>query len=283
MCAQSQTLSSLARGLAKNSLSGNEVLISMKAYCDGSGNAKTSDFLVLAGVAAEEPVWAGFERDWARILANRSPIAPYLHMNEVSHGFGLFKDEDGWDEPKRLALVKDCVFFSQTLDKSKFRSFICSIDVKRYRELKDEGELLPSVFSMCNHWVPRQMFKWYLDNFGLWNLPELYYFFDQNEKFRGPFANLVRRGQKKSRLSNHWHMIRQISPVDMRFTQPLQLADMLAWAHHRKLTYNDPQLKWSSLHTVTDAILPVTRKHIDAAQLDLIASHGNFGNIYFDA
>jgi hypothetical protein len=238
---------------------------------------------VLAGVAAEESIWAGFERDWSCILADRSPTAPYLHMNEVSHGFGSFKDEDGWDESKRRALVKDCLFFAQTLDKSKFRSFICSIDMKRYRELKSEGELIPSAFSMCNHWVPRQMFKWYLDNFGQWNLPELYYFFDQNEKFIGPFAALVKRGQKKSRLTNHWFMIRQISPANMRFTPPLQLADMLAWAHYRKLTNPDPHLNWSSLHIVTDAILPVTRKHIDAEQLDLLASHGNFGNIYFDA
>jgi hypothetical protein len=255
----------------------------MKAYCDGSGNVGTSSFMVLAGVAAEESVWSAFERDWLRILADRSPVAPYLHMNEVSNGFGVFKDEDGWNDTKRKNLVRDCIFFAQTIDKLAFRTFVCSIDIHRYRELRDAGELLPSAFSMCNHWVPRQMFKWYLDNFARWKLPELYYFFDQNERYRGPFEALVNRGKKKSRLSNHWHIIKQISPVDMRDTPPLQLADLLAWPHHRNLTAPDLSRNWSSLHTITDSILPVTRKHIDAELLNQIASFGNVFGDYFDA
>jgi hypothetical protein len=30
----------------------------MEAYCDGSGSADSSEFLVLVGVAAEEAIWA---------------------------------------------------------------------------------------------------------------------------------------------------------------------------------------------------------------------------------
>jgi hypothetical protein len=239
--------------------------------------------MVLAGVAAEETVWAGFEREWKELLTSRMPVAPYLHMREVSRGFGVFANESGWDAARRQQLVTDCLLYGQSLDKLCFRSFICTIDMKCYRELKAEGSLRTSAFEMCNHWSPRLIFRWYLENFAQWKLPELHYFFDQNEKFKGPFENSVRRCKKmKSYLANPWHLVGQIENVDMRLNAPLQLADMIAWAHHRRLTPHRANLEWSSLHMVTDAVLPSTRKDLDADHLKFIASFEKFGTIVPD-
>lgn len=273
--------------MPKNLIGGSEVLIALKAYCDGSGDAKRSEFIVLAGVAAEESVWACFEREWAQVLGNRSPVAPYLHMNEVVSGNGSFSDKNGWDETKREHLVRDCLFYAQTMDKLLFRSFVCSLDMKKYREIKASIPKFPSVPTLCNRYVGIQIFRWYLENFTTWKTPELYYFFDQNEKFIGPFQSMIKRRQKKSHrgLYNHWDIIKNIAPANMRITLPLQLSDMLAWAHHRRLHPHREGLKWSHLHTMTDAVIPFTRKEYGANDLDHIARWMAIGNVvetYFD-
>ena len=229
-----------------------------------------------------------FEREWLRILNNRTPVAPYLHMNEVSSGGGPFHDKYGWDDAKRGDLIRDCLFFSQTLDKTCFRTFICSVDMTMYRKLKESCRLLPSVAEICNRFVPRQIFNWYLENFSQWKVPELYYFFDQNERFEGRFHALVKKHQKKSwaGLYNHWDTIKNVSSANMRSTLPLQLADMLAWAHHRKLTPHAKDLKWSHLHTMTDAVLPFSRKDFGAKELEVTAGYADVENIvseYFNS
>jgi hypothetical protein len=204
-----------------------------------------------------------------------------LHMNEVVSGNGSFSDARGWSDQKREQLVRDCLFYSQTIDKQSFRTFICSLDMERYRELNCSTQNFPSVSTLCNRWVPFQIFKWYLENFGTWKLAELYYFFAQNERYMGPFNTIVRRRQKKSRrgLYNHWDIIKQITSSNMRLTLPLQLADLLAWAHHRKLTPHSEGLKWSYLHTMTDAVLPFTRKDITVGDLNHIKNWLSFGNV----
>lgn len=273
---EAKYISSLGRSLPKNYISGDEALVAMKAYCDGSGSFESSKFVVLAGVAASEGVWAEFEENWKDILNARDPVAPYLHMKEVAAASGPFSDEKGWNDLKRQQLLTDCLMYVQHLDKKLFRTFICSIDMQRYRALISEGKLLPSAVKICNHNVPRRIFDWYLKNFEQWISHEIYYFFDQNERYKGPFENQVRKQQKLSRVSNAWHMIRAVTSVDMRFYTPLQLADLIAWAHQRKLN-GDSEIKWASLHKFTDAILPFTRMDVAANQLDLMAEVSAFG------
>jgi hypothetical protein len=271
-----KNVSSLGLSLPKNCVSGDEVLVAMKAYCDGSGSFESSKFVVLAGVAASEGVWAGFEENWNGILNARSPVAPYLHMKEIAAASGPFSDERGWTDLKRQQLLTDCLVYVQHLDKKLFRTFICSIDMQKYRTLVSEGKLLPSAVKICNHNVPQRIFGWYLKNFEQWISREIYYFFDQNERYKGPFENHVRKQKKLSRVSNAWHMIRSVTSVDMRFYTPLQLADLIAWAHQRKLN-GDPDAKWASLHKFTDAILPFTRMDVAANQLELMAEVSAFG------
>jgi hypothetical protein len=52
-----------------------EALVAMKAFFDGSGT-RNSHFLVLAGVVADNSIWAQFEETWKSILDNRDPRAP---------------------------------------------------------------------------------------------------------------------------------------------------------------------------------------------------------------
>jgi hypothetical protein len=259
-------------------------MVAMKAFCDGSGNADTSPFVVLAGVTSEESEWAFFENEWGRILRDRYPIAPYLHMKEIVLGKGPFRDENGWDDAKRVQLVQDCLVFSQKLDKRKFCTFICSIDMRMYRHIRDKGFNLPSVSRICNKFVPQAIFKWYLDKFSQWELAELYYTFDQNERFIGPFRTLVTKCQKKSwsGLYNHWDIIKQMAPADMRNALPLQLADMIAWAHHRRLTPHREGLAWSHLGKLTDSVHPFYRKEVGKNELVGIAKYLHIGTVVED-
>ena len=143
---------------------------------------KTSRFVVLAGVAAEESVWAGFERDWKAILEDRDPIAPYLHMNEIVAGSGPFHNDEGWDEDKRRQLITDCLLYSQILDTQKFKTFVCTVDMTVYRNLAAIHTRYPTVAAICNKNVSMEIFKWYLEEFSSRQKPELYYFFDQDDK-----------------------------------------------------------------------------------------------------
>jgi hypothetical protein len=267
---------------------GSEVFIVMKSYCDGSGTSDASPFVVLAGIAAEESLWSGFERGWGEVLKARDPIAPYLHMREVVPGKGPFKDENGWDDDKRVNLVQDCLAYSSPLDKREFCTFICTVDMRLYRRLKENGAKLPSVWRICDHFVPVGMFTWYLNEFQSRRLPELNFEFDQNERFIGPFQQLVRKNQRKtwSGLYNHWDVIKQISSANMRNTLPLQLADMIAWGYHRKMTPPREEAAWSRLTFFTEKVHPFFRKDVGKEELLAMVQYANIGTVvedYFDS
>lgn len=279
--------SQIGRSLPKNLLRGDECLTVMKAYCDGSGNARTSNVLVLAGVAADESVWKQFEPEWDRVLKDRDPIAPYLHMKEVASGSKPFRNKDGWDDTKREFLVRDCLMYAQSLDKQLFRTFVSSIEMPAYRRLKQQYSNFPSVATLSNKAVSIRVFRWYIENFPNWKQAELYYFFDQNEIFAGPFRMLWKRRERRMRrgLYNPWSLIRNVETANMRFTPQLQLADLIAWAHHRKLSPESHGKKWASLHTFTDSVLPFTRRDYREQDLQIIAQWVGVGNVidyYFD-
>jgi hypothetical protein len=245
----------------------------MRAYCDGSGNVGTSDVVVLAGVAADESVWRQFEPEWDRILKDRDPVAPYLHMNEVASGAGAFRNKDGWNDTKRESLVRDCLMYAQKLDKQLFRTFVSSVEMPPYRRLKQQHAKFPSIPMLSNKAVAIRMFRWYIENFSNWKQAEIYYFFDQNEIFASPFKTLWQRRQRKTRrgLYNPWDLIKNVETANMRFTPQLQFADLIAWAHHRKLTPASQGQKWSELHVFTDAVLPFTRRDYREQDLLVIA------------
>ena len=54
----------------------------MKCYFDGSeGQDSSGDtWITLAGFAAADKSWDGFETRWTKMLHGRYPLAPYIHM-----------------------------------------------------------------------------------------------------------------------------------------------------------------------------------------------------------
>jgi hypothetical protein len=67
---------------------GNDILIAMKCFWDGSyGESESGDeWITLAGFAAPDAVWAEFDDRWNTMLKERYPIAPYIHMIEMLDG-----------------------------------------------------------------------------------------------------------------------------------------------------------------------------------------------------
>lgn len=270
--------SSFRKSLPKSHFSGDEVLIAMKAWCDGSGNRGSSDFLVLGGVVAEDSLWAQVDDKWKEIRLSRTPSAPYLHMKELRAKSGAFSHKLGWNDKGREAYLRDCLMYAQTLDKERFRTFCCTVDMRHYRSLERRGALLPSPIAICNHFVPYKIFRWHLDSINVCKSPELFYYFDQNEPFIKPFKNLVAGNQtlfQPNIPSNPWDLIVDTLPVDMRKYPGVQLADLIAWAQFRKLT-KDAKEPYANLHIFTEGVLPFFRKDIDVTHLDLIAMTNRF-------
>ena len=164
MVRSSQPVSQLGRMMPKHSVSGKEILVAMKAYLDGSGyrgkgkNKQSSDFLVLTGVAATDAAWGSFDEDWRKILANREPKAPYVHMRELVPLAKPFLAELGWDEHKADRLVTNCLMYAQHLDKKKFRTFTCTVDLEAYNAIIARGDKLPSPYSLCAYYSPEKIF-----------------------------------------------------------------------------------------------------------------------------
>jgi Protein of unknown function (DUF3800) len=254
------------RSISNNNFAGNERLVAMKAYFDGSGSAH-SHFLILSGVVATDPIWSDFETNWSRILKDRQIPAPYLHMKELIALQGAFK---GWGKEAASKLVWDCMMYAQILDKNDFRSFSCTIDMKDHREMKNLGAPLPDPYALCCRFCPELILDWYVENFSRTYPQELHFFFDQRERFKGVFETRWHKGKKSGRgLSTHWHLIKSIGVADMRDYSPLQLADLIAWSHNRRLTPNTSgkERAWQSLSKIAETVLPFTRKEIGRKSL----------------
>ena len=60
---------------------------------DGSygEDAAKSRWMTLGGVMATDAVWGSFDESWIRMLAERYPRAPYIHMNELVQGVDPFE------------------------------------------------------------------------------------------------------------------------------------------------------------------------------------------------
>jgi hypothetical protein len=197
----------------------------MKAYCDGSGD-KASEFLVLTGVAASDYVWAGFEKQWLKILSTRTPIAPYFHTSELLALAGDFTVEKGWDQSKASKLLWDCLFYLQHLDKSDFRVFTCTVDMETYRALKLDGRHLPGAYSICSRFSSEMILKWYLQGFHKnYAQARLHYFFDRGERHKGAFERRRRAGEKAGKkpglhLLTYWDLVETVADASVITLKP---------------------------------------------------------------
>lgn len=231
-------------------------LIVMRCYFDGSfGDEENgSQWLTLAGYMANDAIWGDFQKAWDRMLRERYPIAPWLHMSEMLAHEDPFQIVNGWTDEKIERFVFDALNLLQNVDKYKFRSFVYSFDVAARKRLLLEGYDIAEPSEVCADSCIALAFHWYSDHH---TLEPAYLFFDQNEQFIGPVkrrwkAN-VKPGQRLV-LDPFWGLIANITDVDMRLTPPIQAADLLAWSCNRSLY--PKERRWQHLYDVMRAVIP---------------------------
>jgi hypothetical protein len=218
----------------------------MTCFFDGSeGHDPGKRWLTLAGLIASEDLWAAFDGSWRAMLRNRYPLAPYLHMYQMMAGKDPFERVNGWTEPKVKALVFDAVQLLSQIDKTAFRSFICTIDLEAYGRLVTEGYGILSAPSVCAQSCLGALFEWYADRF---SIEEAYVFYDRGEPFFQQFkADWLRERTPRDKPrdpESFWDAIADVHDVDMDRHAPVQACDLLAWATTR--SRSDRSYSWLS-------------------------------------
>jgi hypothetical protein len=271
LCVQSQIApkSSLARMLS--CLRGGSVLIALKSYFDGSKRGPKwtdCDTIALAGFAAGDEVISRFEKDYAAVLEDDRfrPPAPYLHMSKLrsESSESPFSSAKGWNDERRTRLVNEVIDYLGSLDKSKSRLFVCSVEPKAIYRLRIQKPTTPTPIRICNHYVPHWVMAWHARDYpGL--MTDSHYFFDRDEPFESDFKKL-----RKLQTSNTceiagnretWQLIRSITESDAKTETPLQIADLLAWGTVRQRTnHQNPFLM--GLAVAVKKIMPSSWLHV---------------------
>jgi hypothetical protein len=249
----------------------------VKCYLDKSDGIDDGGdvWLTQVGFAASDAMWHKFNDRWRRVLWERYPIAPYLHMTHLLSGKDPFiRGVGGWSEEAQSKLIRDSVFMLQQLDKREVFFSRCSVNVSARARLVAQGHPVPDEIELCRDLCVGAICQWRYLHQG--KLDELFsIFFDQGEEFYTPFK---RRWQMRrtppDRVSVRpesffWDMIREIEQRNAKYCYPLQPADMLSWAHsrsllsvdrpHRSLSYMIEQVVPNVTANVTEDIM--RRKH----------------------
>jgi hypothetical protein len=223
-------------------------LIALKSFFDGSRRGiKWTDckIIALAGFAAGDDIMSAFESDYAVVLADdrHRPIAPYLHMKELrsQSGESPFSTDKGWNNERRTRLVQDVLELLESLDKTRSRLFVCSVDTEAIDRLRRTDPTTPSPIRICTHYCPHYVTAWYARDYpGI--ISDSHYFLDWNEPFEPDFKRL-RRLQTSNRFEitgnkETWQLIKTITSMDSKSPEgaALQIADLLAWGTIRQRT-----------------------------------------------
>lgn len=249
----------MAQSTGRCSFVGNELLVAMKCYFDGSQGEDDSgaQWLTLAGYAATDLVWKSFDHKWQTMLRERYPIAPYLHMWEIISGTDPFERRAGWTREKVSALIIDSLMLLQNMDKVLFKSTICSVDLSARDRLIGEGYKVQDPYSLCADMCVGDSARWFINK----EKPEpMYFFFDRGEKFMGDLKKRWLDGRTPpGKISVDptkvfWDAILDIQELDMERHPPLQAADMLAWARTRSLS--EEERDWKHLAHIMRQVIP---------------------------
>jgi hypothetical protein len=219
----------------------------VKCYFDMSEGVDDAgdSWLTLAGFGAPDAIWRKFDDQWRRVLWERYPVAPHIHMTHLIARKDPFEwGAAGWDQDKQAALVTDAVKFLQTIDKKRFIFSRCSVNVSARKRLIALGHPVADEITLCTEICMGSLFRWhYILNGNYSELLTLH--FDQGEQFcrwlkRKWLANRTPPGRVTVEPNSlFWDMIGHIEECDSRHCYPLQPADMAAWAHSRSLTSID--------------------------------------------
>jgi hypothetical protein len=199
--------------------------------------------IALAAFAAGDGVMDAFERDYAIVLADDRcrPSAPYLHMKELRRqsSNSPFSTAKGWNNERRTRLVQDVLELLGSLDKTRSRLFVCSVEPQAIDRLRATDPTVPSPIRICTHYCPHYVTAWHAHDYpGI--ISDSHYFFDWNEPFEHDFKRL-RRLQTRNRFEisgnkESWQLIKTITSMDSKSPEgaALQIADLLAWGTIRQ-------------------------------------------------
>jgi hypothetical protein len=260
----------------------NRLVVTMKAYFDGSGKSR-DDALVLTGVAAMDRVWKEFGNGWRAMLAksDERPAATFLHTVDLLAGASPYSRDEGWGKAEHWKLLWDCLIYAQGLDKTNFKVFTCAIDMKAHRELRKNGHTLPNPYAICCRFCSEVILKWYLENFesNYRTDPDIQFLFDRGERHKGVFERKwIANKKMRHGLANHWHLIKEVGTVFVEEYPPVQLADLISWQHNRRLradSYPDDEQKQigKDFWKVSDAVLPFRRVEMNKDRLLRLAAY----------
>lgn len=223
----------------------------MKSFFDGSvGRDENGDeWVTLAGIAATDSAWAQFDERWTKMLANRYPVAPYIHMIELLSDNDPFEPIVGWEFCNKQALIQDAVVLLSQVNKQEFVMAWSTINESaRLRHEAEGGDVHDSAYVQC---AADCMFM----TVGLYtsNVPDelqepLYVFYDRGENFLGKFKDKYLRYRTRPGMpknpDNWFDLFGDVQDVDLPYHSGLQAADMVAWAHSRSLSEKERPFSW---------------------------------------
>ena len=235
-CIECEPVSRLGYATGRNVFNGSELLIAMKCYFDGSEgrDTKGDTWVTLAGFAAPDQSWKPFENAWHRMLRERYPIAPYIHMWQIVHGAKPFEGHE-WTTSKLESLVSDAT--SEITNRGTLRAFSCRINVSARHRAISEGYAVEEPIKICAGLCQAMSLSWRFRT----NIEKVWFFFDRGEPFIKPFkkqwlANRTPPGDVSIDPNKRvWDLIENIEELDMQTSPPIQAADMIAWATTRDL------------------------------------------------
>lgn len=219
-------------------------MAALHSYFDGSYTGRKwteGGFVTLAGFAADDSMWAEFDVNWKRILAdNRNrPSAAYLHMKEAAHLEGEFSIRNGWNLKKVSFLINDLLMYLGSMDKLRFHEFACTIDLSAQAKIENEGIELEDPITRCNRLCPEAVLQWYFVKYPDKVIHSAYFFFDRDEPFEEPFRKKW-SSEIDTKLDRNfvphdiiWSIIKSVTSAITREQPALQAADLLAWASNR--------------------------------------------------
>jgi hypothetical protein len=208
---------------------------------DGSdGVAATGDrWLTVAGFAAPDDVWGTVEHAWSRMLRERYPIAPYLHMWELISATDPFERQAGWKKEQVMALVSDAVRVVQTY-RDTLHSFSCRLNLSAWERITAEGEIrLKDPYEICGEMTPTLALWWYFAK--MRKLERCFFMYDRGERFMQSFKEMwLRIRTPPGKIATNpdsrlWDLIENIIDGDMQRNPGLQMADLIAWGTSRDL------------------------------------------------
>jgi hypothetical protein len=162
-------------------------------------------------------------------------------------------------------LISDAIVLLSQMDKDELRWFRCSINESAICRVLRDGEYVPAnAHKHCSLVLAEFMVTPYWNN--CWRrgtVPEkIFLFYDRDERFMPEIKKewLKRRSKPGSLvidMANVWNRIENIEEADQAFTPPLQVADMVAWAHTRTLPTTDKR-DFSDLKELMTKFVPST-------------------------